>query len=337
MRTPIYAVFLATMLVFGGQGLVAGNDENAAKQEEGGSTPSFLNYVSLGASSGLSLYYGDLAYYYAFPKPADFHNFFRAGWSAYIERSIPELTAAPGLGARIHLYHGSLIGGRRPGEKSWFINFRTDYNLLNLSVKYNLTDLLLPDDEYRRWYVEGSVGGGVVQYRTYSWYTDLEGAWVYNSLGYQESPDRTPTGLLEKDKMIIKAGIPVALHAGYQITYKADITFDLMLDNLLVDDLDAHERSWSHKDKISYWGIGFRYTFGRSEEDLVKRPKDEDEAEAAPVTEPVNIGGIPSGESRTGLFSKSKKRSKDDELLELRLKLFETQLKLFEMQYLIFK
>ncbi len=333
-------IFITLISLVLGSQCVAGDDDQSKEQKEGGSAPSFMNYISIGASSGLSLYYGDLAYYYVFPKPSDFHDFFRGGWSAYIERQIPELTAAPGLGARIHLYHGSLIGGRRPGEKSWFINFRTDYNLLNLSVKYNLTDLLLPENEYRRWYVEGSVGGGVVQYRSYSWYTDLEGSWVYNSIGYAESPERTPTKLIEKDKMVIKAGIPVALHAGYQLTYKADLTFDLMLDNLLVDNLDAHDRSWSHKDKVSYWGIGLRYTFGRSEDDLKKKPKEQTEIETdsdIPITEPIDIGGIPSKERKTGIFSRSRKRSKDDELLELRLKLFETQLKLFEMQYLIFK
>ena len=115
-----------------------------------------------------------------------------------------------------------------------------------------------------------------------------------------------------------------------------DFHFDFTQTTTFTDRLDAFSRDWTAKDKYEYIGVGITYNFNRSKEDEPKKREKKEDTKEANADTSTNVK---SDDSNHKLFSGKKKSNKgeEDELLNIRLKLFETQLKLFEMQYLLGK
>jgi len=116
-----------------------------------------------------------------------------------------------------------------------------------------------------------------------------------------------------------------------------DIHLDFTQTSTFTDRLDAFSRDWTANDKYNYIGLGITYNFNRTADDAPKkRPKKEKDIDENNNEDNTSLN---SDNIKKGIFSKNNKQKKgnDDELLNIRLKLFETQLKLFEMQYLLGK
>jgi hypothetical protein len=278
-------------------------------------------------SAGPSIYYGDLADYYVFPNFSQFSTHIRSAYKIEIGRDI-----IGKLGASFHFQKGSLKGTRRPGEQSREVFFRTDYNDMALSVRYRLSESLLRANPYRRYYFNAFIGAGMMWWRSQLY--DRETKYTKDYEGYveTESTVNSPNkGLLDKAKRPSIMVIPYGVTFGYRLNYKTDIFVDVTQTNTFTDRLDAWARGWTAKDKYLYIGVGVTYNFNRSEaENGIKKKekpaKTEGDTEESSEATPAS--------TKKGLFGRRKK-SKDDELLNIRLKLFETQLKLFEMQYLL--
>ncbi len=276
-------------------------------------------------SAGPSIYYGDLADYYVFPKFSQFGTHIRSAYKIEIGRDI-----IGKLGASFHFQKGSLKGTRRPGEQSREVFFRTDYNDIALSVRYRLSESLLRANPYRRYYFNAFVGAGMMWWRSQLY--DRETKYTKDYEGYieTESTVNSPNkGLLDKAKRPNILVIPYGVTFGYRLNFKTDIFVDVSQTSTFTDRLDAWARSWTAKDKYLYIGVGVTYNFNRSKaEDGIKKKEKPEKEESEETSEATPAP------TKKGLFGKRRK-SKDDELLNIRLKLFETHLKLFEMQYLL--
>lgn len=304
--------------------------------------PGFFDGFGFGGSFGLSLYYGDLAEYDVFPKPRDFSDFWRSGWRLYVMRDIKW-----GLGAKITLDKGTLEGGRRPGLQSRHVSMRSMYHGVTVSANYDLTRLFLPRSEAseRRWWLDGEIGYGYMWFRSYLYDTDTQ--LVDDYFGY-EAPDPseklTIAALSDRVKFATAWKMPIGCTFGYQLNFKTDLTFTVSQVNIFSDEVDAWVRDWSARDKYGYFGIGIKYNFNRSESDMPekkerKRDRMANDGNGSTTGNgPNDINVDDSFRSGRGLnLRKGKKRrnGSDDELLDVRLKMFEIQLKLFEMQYLL--
>ncbi len=135
------------------------DDEGAGSGEEN------LGPVFDGAfakiSAGPSIYYGDLADYYVFPKFSQFGTHIRSAYKIQIGRDI-----IGKLGASFHFQKGSLKGTRRPGAQSREVFFRTNYNDMAISIRYKLSESLLRANPYRRYYFNAFIGVGMMWWRT---------------------------------------------------------------------------------------------------------------------------------------------------------------------------
>lgn len=294
----------------------------------------------LSASAGPMYYQGDLAQYYVFPKIKDWGESFRSGYKVTLGRDIMW-----GLGAQFHFQKGSLKGTRQPGPQSTWVYFRSDFHDIGLSIKYDLNDLLFSKEnaDYRRCYLHGKAGFGMVWYRSQLFDRETNATKDYE--GYietEETKHLAQKTLVDKEKMPYAFTVPVGLKFGYRINHKADIFLDITLTNTFTDRLDAWSRSWTANDKYTYIGAGFTFNFNRDEEnDKIKKRSEsssiddayEEDSESASSSDVEDKEGI-----LASIFSgkkKAKKSASDDEVLNMKLKLFEIQLKLFEMQYML--
>lgn len=290
----------------------------------------------VGADFGPTLFYGDVALYYAFPKLKDFDQSFGSGYSFYGGKRFKF-----GLIAEAQLFKGRLRGQKR-ADKLYPRYFRGDVMNYSVSVKYNLSERffrdVLPIKLPNRLTVFATVGAGQVFFRTRlykfavnnQWYLEKAEGYSTTSIDSAGIGAGAGGGLIKNKKALLNAVImPVGAKLNYKLNSKTDIALDLYYVTVFSDKIDSWERSWSHKDKYFYSGLGLVYNFGRSSSDDVPENmrylKDKNSSSS-------DANFTPSGKiKRGGLF----RRKSNDKDLDIKLKLYELQLKLFETQYLL--
>ncbi|GAB4256173.1 MAG: hypothetical protein Kow0079_13250 [Vicingaceae bacterium] len=309
-------------------------EEETASNEEGGNEnlgPVF-DGMYIFASGGWSVYYGDLAEYHFFPYLNEFGQKSDGAYRLGFGRDI-----IYGIGAEFYFQKGTLSGSRKPGKNSTWVSFENKFYDMAISAKYyNLTNTVFGKNEYRRWYVYGQIGIGMMWYRSQLYDTETLNTKDYEGYTPTENTESlAQQTLLDKTKRSKSLTVPYALTFGYRINYKTDLNLIISQTNTFTDRLDAWNRSWTAKDKYNYIGIGITYNFNRDKEKdaIKKRPKKEKDSDNA--TDETTSATPKSDGLLSRLFGGKRKNSKEDELLNIRLKLFETQLKLFEMQYLL--
>jgi len=293
---------------------------------------SVFDGASISVSAGMNVYFGDIAAYKVFPRPSQFGEQITGAFKASIARDIKW-----GLGAQLNYQTGSLTGTRKTGKNSSTLSFRNKFFDVSFQVRYLLNDALFKKNEYNRIKLYAQAGFGAMWYRT-----QLYDATTLNTKDFEGYIEVDNTKNVAQKTLSDKTAraktwtIPYGLTIVYKYNYKMDIHLDFTQSSTLTDRLDAFSRSWSAKDKYNYIGLGITYNFNRTSDDAPKkRNKKENTAtynnEQSDSTNPEDI--------RKSIFSKNNKKKhkkgSDDELLNIRLKLFETQLKLFEMQYLL--
>ena len=285
-------------------------------------------YVSL--SVGMNVYFGDIAAYKLFPRPSQFGDHITGAFKFTVGREIKW-----GLGAQFNYQRGSLIGTRKTGKNSSTVSFQNKFYDMSLQVNYRLNDVLFKKNEYNRFTLYGHIGLGMMWYRTQLYDTETLNTKDYE--GYIEvegTEGLAQKTLSDKTKKASTLTVPYGIRLNYKYNYKMDFHFDFTQTTTFTDRLDAFSRDWTARDKYDYIGVGITYNFNRSKDDEPKKREKE-------VTSDTNDDSskVKPNDSGNRLFSGKKKQSKgeEDELLNIRLKLFETQLKLFEMQYLLRK
>lgn len=284
--------------------------------------PGFFDNFSVGGAMGLSLFHGDLANYYVFPKKADRRNAFRYGYKVFVEKDIWK-----GMGARIMFSKGKLGGGAQKGMQSHFMMFRGDYFDVTLQGKWRLSDYLFKNPSESRFFIHGYFGYGLIGFRALEWY-EFNGT-VRNFVGYEnteESQGDYTKILQNKTKRKVKGMFPVGMKFGYRINAKTDLIFEYSLNNARTDQMDTWVRTWTADDKYSFYGLGLQITFNRADEELkpLFKKKDKDEK----VAKEGGRGG------RKGRKGNDASDSSTQEMLNTALKILEIQLQLFELQYL---
>lgn len=319
------------------------------EDEEEKELPGFFDGFAFSGSFGLSLYYGDLANYDVFPKTRYFSDYFRSGWRLNVMRDIKW-----GLGAQLTLDKGTLEGGRQPGLNSRHVSFRSQYHGVSLSAQYDLDRLLLPrgNASDRRFWLDGQIGVGLVWFRSYLY--DTNTLLVDNFYGYEATANAenlTISALNDRVEFARSWKMPLGVTAGYQLNYKTDLIFTVSQVTIFSDEMDSWVRDWSARDKYGYFGFGLKYNFNRGEDDMPEKKERKrrggndgsgdwsGDAGSTTGAGPNDINVDENFRSGRGLNLRKKKgrggKGSDDELLDVRLKMFEIQLKLFEMQYLL--
>jgi hypothetical protein len=131
--------------------------------------------------------------------------------------------------------------------------------------------------------------------------------------------------------------LPIGGKINFKLNQKTNIVLDLSYVTCFTDQVDSWSRSWSHKDRYLYTGIGLMYNFGAAKDDDIPdsdrllRPKSKKSNTSGDAYE-KSSSSSDSGK-KGGIFKK--KAKKEDKDLEIKMKLYELQLKLFEMQYLV--
>lgn len=308
----------------------------------------FFNGFSIGASAGVAHFHGDLADYDIFAPVSDFSTYYKFGWRVYAARDIKW-----GLGAKLLFEKGRVAGGRLPGKQSLPVDFETDFSTISAMASFEVLNAMFrKDDKLKntKLYLNAEVGIGLTLYRSLSYWRAEDGR-IRDYVGYTMTDDNPPTQRYTADSKTAPAttiNIPVGFTFGYRINYKTDVTFSYTLNNLTTDRFDTWDRDFSANDKYSYFGLGLRYNFNREKEDypekkekdkkkkdkaegkdgkwnLFKSKKDDVAPKDVSLTEPI--------ESRKSHPITSE--NEQDDLEEIRMKMFELQLKLFEMQYLL--
>jgi len=299
---------------------------------------------SVGASAGVGLFHGSLADYDIFAPMGDFDKYYKFAWRINIEREIKW-----GLGAKLQFEKGKLAGGRLPGKQSLPVDFESTYNTIGLLVTYDILDALTKKDglENHKFFLNAEIGFGLTLFRSLSWWRAEDGR-VRDFVGYTVTDNNPPTQRYTADKKTAPAmafNVPVGFTFGYRANYKTDITFSYTLNNLSTDRLDTWDRDFSAQDKYSYFGLGVRYNFNREKsqypKEKIKEPK-EPKADSekwklfGSKKEDVKPNDVSLGDPISARKSgKIDPTQENEELEEVKLRMFELQLKLFEMQYLL--
>lgn len=307
----------------------------------------FFNGFSVGGSVGLGLFHGSLADYDIFAPFDDFDKYYKFGWRVYAEKKFEF-----GLGAKLEFETGSLGGGRRPGLESLPVDFESEYSTINAKASFDILNELFGSDKELddyKFYLNAEVGIGLTFFRAFSTWRAVDGQQgeIRDYVGYtvvDENPATQRYVLEASDKPATALNIPVGFTMGYRVNYKTDITFSYTLNNLMTDRLDSWDRDFSANDKYSYFGVGLRYNFNREKEQYPKK-KEKETKEKDPnkkwslfgskkeSVEPNEVDLAAPIESRKS--NPISPDQADENLEEIRMKMFELQLKLFEMQYLL--
>lgn len=299
----------------------------------------FFNDFNISAGGGASWMLGDLVDYYSIPNPTNWNKNMNGSFRVGIGKWLMD-----DLGFRLKYQYGQLGGGRQPGPQSEHVTFETQFHDLNLDLKYSLIGLFSDKDlMQRKWYVDLELGVGILFYRSFSIWTRTNGIKDY--VGYEERPESlhlAQKNLLEKDDMEYTMTMPVGFNFGYRLNHKTDINVEGTVTNTFTDDLDTWHRGWTALDKYAYFGVGLTYNFNRTEDQYPpKRKKNKKDgsdgassAAATGVPAGVDVSDINSGGKGSG-SKRSRRGSREDDMLEIQLKMYELQLKLFEMQYLL--
>ncbi len=307
------------------------------------------NYMSLkqgwfiGADVGPTLFYGDVALYNNLPKRGDFSKSAGRGFSVFGGKKFKF-----GLSAEIQLFKGTLKGEKQ-ADKLYRRRFNADLMGYSVSAKYNLSQLLFRDKNDRKFfnrmsvYLTVGVGQTFFRSRLYKlavndqWY--LEKVSGFSSTGIDSASTTQAGGLVQdKAKTVSAIILPIGGKLNFKLNQKTNIVLDVNYVTAFTDQMDSWSRSWSHKDRYLYTGVGLMYNFGMAKEsdlpdgDKLLRPKSKNKS--AGIDDGYEKSSSSSnGSKKTGLFKK--KAKKEDKDLEIKMKLYELQLKLFEMQYLV--
>lgn len=289
--------------------------------------------ASISVSAGMNVYYGDIAAYHLFPKPSQFGDHMSPGFKFSIAREIKW-----GFSGQLSYQRGRLKGTRKTGKHSSEVTFRNNFSDVSLQVRYPISDALFKKNEYRRFKIYATLGMGAMWYRTQLY--DPETLNTKDYEGYievDETASLAQKTLSDKTKKAKTWAIPYGVIVSYKYNYKIDFHLDITQTSTTTDRIDAFDRSWTAKDKYNYIGLGVTYNFNRTADDAPKtKPKKPNPNDA--FEDDQSNSNNKDADIRKSILSKGKKKPKkgsEDELLNVRLKLFETQLKLFEMQYLI--
>jgi len=306
----------------------------------------FFNGFSVGASAGLALFHGSLADYDIFAPFEDFGTYYQFGWRVYAEKKFDF-----GLGAKLEFEKGTLGGGRLIGKESLPLDFESEYSTINAKASFDILNQLFGKgkdlDDYK-FYLNAEIGIGVTFFRAISTWRPVgtQQGEIRDYVGYTVVDENPPTQrytLEEKTSPAVALNIPIGFTAGYRVNHKTDITVSYALNNLATDRLDSWDRDFSANDKYSYFGVGLRYNFNRTKDQYPKKkvkeekePKDKkwslfgSKKEDVQPNE-VNLPGpIESRQSNPITPDQS-----DEQMNDIKMKMFELQLKLFEMQYLL--
>lgn len=296
--------------------------------------------ASISVSAGINTYFGDLADYNIFPRFSQFGDHTSSAFKFSIARDIKW-----GLGAKFNYQSGKLQGTRQTGGNSTKLSFENSFFDISLQPRYLISDILFKKDETRRFKIYAQIGVGYMWYRTKLYDTKTLNTKDYE--GYVEVEETEALAqkvLSDKTSKATTLTIPYGLTVVYKLNHKIDLHLDFTQSSTTTDRLDAFSRDWTAKDKYDYVGIGITYNFNRTSDDAPKKRSKKNEIKTFDDDSLNNTGDATNMLSKPktrkkGLFGKRNKRKKseDDELLNIRLKLFETQLKLFEMQYLLGK
>jgi hypothetical protein len=300
-----------------------GNDSEATADKNFGQ---IFDGASVTFSLGTNYYFGDLADYSIFPRLNQMKEYYTPAFKFSIARDIKW-----GLGAKLSYQKGSLIGTRKTGKNSTTKSFENNFYNLALQVRYDVGSAIFKMKKETRLKLYATVGIGYMWYRSQLY--DSRTLNTKDFEGYIESENTQGTAqktLSDKVPTAKALTIPYGISATYKLSHKIDLHFDITQTSTFTDRLDAFNRSWTAKDKYNYMGIGLTYNFNRTLDDAPKKRKKKTN-ESNIEDEKLNKVS----KKKKGLFGSKKKQSKEDELLNVRLKLFETQLKLFELQYLI--
>jgi len=305
----------------------------------------FFDGFSVGVSAGLGLFHGSLADYDMFAPFKDFGTYYQFGWRVYAEKKFDF-----GLGAKIDFEKGTLGGGRLIGKESLPLDFESEYSTVNLKASFDVLNQLFgsKDLDSYKFYVNAEVGLGVTFFRAISTWRPVgtQQGEIRDYVGYtvvDENPATQRYVLEDKDSPATALNIPLGFTAGYRINHKTDVTLSYTLNNLMTDRLDSWDRSFSANDKYSFWGVGLLYNFNRYKDDYPakkkkkeKEPKDKKWSLFGSKKEDVQPNDV---NLNTPLESRQSNTispdQSDEQLNEIKMKMFELQLKLFEMQYLL--
>ena len=313
-------------------------------KDKNGEPIKFFNTLAVGGSVGASLFHGSLADYETFAPLSEGGKYYKFAWRVYAEREIKW-----GVRGKLQFEKGQLTGGRQPGAQSLPVTFSTDFNTLSFVLSFDLLNALFNKDDDEglksyKFYFNGEFGIGMTWFRSVSWW-DTEQNLVRDFVGYTVANPDAPTSrylLKAKDSPETVLNIPVGFTAGYRINYKTDVTLSYTLNNTMTKKLDTWSREFNSNDKYSYFGVGLRYNFNREKEDYPpkkeKPSKEEKEkwklfGSKKEDVQPNEVELAVPVESRQS--NPIDPASQNQDLEEIRMKMFELQLKLFEMQYLL--
>jgi hypothetical protein len=306
----------------------------------------FFNGFSVGVSAGLGLFHGSLADYDIFAPTEDFSTFYKFGWRVYAEKKFDF-----GLGAKLEFEQGTLGGGRLIGRESLPLDFESEYSTVNIKASYDVLNQLFGKsndlDDYK-FYFNAEIGLGLTFFRAISTWRPVgtQQGEVRDYVGYTVVDENPPTQryqLEEKSSPAVALNIPIGFTAGYRVNHKTDVTLSYTLNNLATDRLDSWDRDFSASDKYSYFGVGLRYNFNRTKDQYPKKkkkkekePKDKKWSLFGSKKEDVqpNDVNLP-GPIESRQSNPIGTEQTDEQLNDIKMKMFELQLKLFEMQYLL--
>ncbi len=307
------------------------------------------NYMKLkqgwfiGVDAGPTLFYGDVALYNNFPKAKDFNKSAGRGFSLYGGKKFKF-----GLSAELQVFNGTLKGEKQ-ADKLYRRYFYTDLMSYSVSAKYNLTQLMFRNKNDRPFFnrltLYLTVGCGQIFFRSRLYKYAINNQWYlekvsgYSSSGIDSAGIAAAGGLVQdKAKTVSAISLPVGGKLNFKLNQKTNIVLNVNYVTCFTDQIDSWSRSWSHKDRYLYTGIGIMYNFGLAEKDDIPqsdrllRP---DKKKSSSKNESDAYEKSTSDKSSSSSKRKSKKEAKADKDLEIKLKLYELQLKIFEMQYLI--
>ena len=297
----------------------------------------FSNGWFVGMGGGATIHYGDVALYNHWPKFRDYDQSIAGGFAIYGGKKI-----AYGLAAEIQLSKGKLMG-QKIADKLYNRYFKADFMDYSVSVKYNLTQQLFRKPHYSKIISRTSLhltaGAGQTFFRSRLYKQAYNGQWYlervsgYDATGIDSAGITSAGGLVTTRKGMTSALIvPVGGKINYKLNHRTDVTMDIRYVTVFSDELDAWVRSWSHKDRYLYLGIGFTLNIGKKDDEDVPKEKRFIPNEESTTTAGAVDGDIPAIPLPG---KKSGKKTKADRELELKLKMYEMQLMIFELQYLM--
>jgi hypothetical protein len=300
----------------------------------------------VGADFGSNLFYGAVTLYNNFPKPKDFCHSFGRGYSFYGGKKFKY-----GLSAEVQVFKGTMQG-EKISPPLYPRKFTGNIMNYSVSAKYNLSQLFFRNKQDRKFFnrlaVYATIGAGQTFYRSILYKQAYNNQWYiekttgYNAKGIDSAGINSAGGVVTTQAKMASAIImPVGGKLNFKLNKKTDIVLDIYYVNVFTKSMDSWVRPWIHDDKYLYTGLGICYNFGRKdEEDMpveqrILRPK---EKKAKADDSAADVDGLPaesSSKMNGPTTKKSKRKSKEDKDLEVKLKLYELQLKLFEMQFLL--